>query len=87
MYIQFELSILKGAIVVIRTVLALVGGFVLVFIESYIVLVLKGYHTIEFGGMAPFLNVWAMNFFFLFAIFTHIKLWHDNKEEGHQTIF
>ena len=56
------------------------GGFVLVFIEAYIVLLVKGYHSIEFGGMGPFVSVWAMNFFFLFTIFTHIKLWADERE-------
>ncbi len=65
---------------VIRMVAAGVGGFVLVFIESYIVLLLKGYHSIEFGGIAPFISVWAMNFFLLFSIFTHIKLWLEERE-------
>lgn len=64
----------------IRMAVAGIGGFILVFLESYIVMLLKGYYTIEFGGMAPFISVWAMNFFFLFSIFTHIKLWHDNRE-------
>ncbi|MDQ0155046.1 hypothetical protein [Robertmurraya andreesenii] len=64
----------------IRTTIAGIGGFVLIFIESYIVMLLKGYSTIDFGGMAPFISVWAMNFFFLFSIFTHIKEWHNNRE-------
>lgn len=65
----------------IRIACGFVGGFVLVFVESYIVLLLKGYYTLEFGGLAPFLNVWAMNFFLLFSILTHIKIWlHDKKE-------
>lgn len=69
----------------IRMVAAGVGGFVLVFIESYIVLLLKGYHSIEFGGFAPFVSVWAMNFFLLFSIFTHIKLWHDEREASRES--
>lgn len=64
----------------IRMTAAGVGGFVLVFIESYIVMFLKGYHTIEFGGIAPFTSVWAMNFFFLFSIFTHVKMWHEERQ-------
>ncbi|MDQ0157135.1 hypothetical protein [Robertmurraya andreesenii] len=71
----------------VRTVLAFAGGFVLVFVEAYIVLIMKGYHTIEFGGLVPFLNVWVMNFFLIFTILTHIKIWYENKQEGHQTIF
>lgn len=71
----------------IRMTVAGVGGFVLVFVESYIVMFLKGYTTIEFGGMAPFLSVWAMNFFLLFTIFTHIMLWQKEKEATGQRTF
>ncbi|WP_019155814.1 hypothetical protein [Robertmurraya massiliosenegalensis] len=69
----------------IRMVAAGVGGFLLVFIESYIVLLLKGYQTIEFGGFAPFISVWAMNFFLLFSIFTHIKMWHEEREAARES--
>lgn len=65
----------------IRMTIAGVAGFLLVFVESYIVMMLKGYHTIEFGGISPFISVWAMNFFLMFAICTHFKLWHDQKQE------
>jgi hypothetical protein len=40
---------------------------------------LKGASTIEFGEMTPFINVWAMNFFFVFAIFTQVGNWFQNK--------
>lgn len=66
----------------LRIAFAGVGGFVLVFIESYIVMFLKGYQTIEFGGFSPFIGVWAMNFFLLFSIITHIKIWHEEKQEA-----
>lgn len=69
----------------IRMVAAGVGGFLLVFIESYIVLLLKGYQTFEFGGFAPFISVWAMNFFLLFSIFTHIKMWHEEREAARES--
>lgn len=74
---------------VFRTIIALVGGFVLIFVESYIVLVIKGYHSVEFGtgGWGLFISVWAMNFFLLFTMFTHVKLWLDQKEEQRQTIY
>jgi hypothetical protein len=64
---------------VIRAAVAGVVGFVLIFIESMIVMKLKGYETIEFGGLAPFINVWAMNFFFVFAILTQVTNWYENK--------
>ncbi|MBT2697482.1 hypothetical protein J7E79_08655 [Bacillus sp. ISL-40] len=64
----------------IRAAIAGVVGFVLIFIESMIVMKLKGLETIEFGGLAPFINVWAMNFFFMFAILTQLTNWYMNKE-------
>ncbi|MFJ5714386.1 hypothetical protein [Neobacillus sp. NPDC093127] len=64
----------------IRAAAAGVIGFILIFIESMIVMKLKGYVTIEFGGLAPFINVWAMNFFFVFAILTQVNNWYMNKE-------
>ncbi|MEH7504036.1 hypothetical protein V7152_18810 [Neobacillus drentensis] len=64
----------------IRATIAGVVGFVLIFIESMIVMKLKGLETIEFGGLAPFINVWAMNFFFVFAILTQVTNWYVNKE-------
>lgn len=63
----------------IRIGLASVLGFVLFYIESLIVMHLKGSQTIEFGEMAPFINIWAMNFFFVFAISTQIWNWLQNK--------
>ena len=63
----------------IRAAVAGVVGFVLIFIESMIVMKLKGYETIEFGGLAPFINVWALNFFFVFAILTQVTNWYENK--------
>jgi hypothetical protein len=63
----------------IRMAVAGVLGFVLIFIESMIVMKLKGYHGIEFGGLAPFINVWAMNFFLVFAIITQITNWYQDR--------
>lgn len=57
-----------------------VAGFVLVFIESYIVMVIKQYETIDLGGIAPFVSVWTMNFFLIFSILTHIKFWYEERE-------
>lgn len=65
----------------IRMAIAGVVGFVLIFVESIIVMKLKGYQTIEFGGIASFINVWAMNFFLVFAIVTQITNWYENREE------
>ncbi|MEH7351971.1 hypothetical protein V7150_00110 [Neobacillus drentensis] len=63
-----------------RAAVAGVLGFILIFIESMIVMKLKGYATIEYGGITPFINVWAMNFFFVFAILTQLTNWYANKE-------
>ncbi|MGJ7921240.1 hypothetical protein [Neobacillus sp. LXY-4] len=66
----------------IRMAVAGVVGFVLIFIESMIVMKFKGYQSIEFGGIAPFINVWAMNFFLVFAILTQLTNWYENREDG-----
>lgn len=63
----------------IRAAVAGVVGFILIFVESLIIMKLKGYETIEFGGLTPFINVWAMNFFFVFAILTQATNWYENK--------
>ncbi|MCL6572293.1 MAG: hypothetical protein K6T88_11510 [Bacillus sp. (in: Bacteria)] len=65
----------------IRAAVAGVIGFILIFIESMIVMKFKGLETIEFGGLAPFINVWAMNFFFVFAILTQVTNWYLNNED------
>ncbi|PLR96834.1 hypothetical protein [Bacillus sp. T33-2] len=65
----------------VRMSVAGVAGFILVFVESFIVMKLKGYYTIDFGGINPFISVWAMNFFLVFSILTHIKQWHEEREE------
>ena len=64
----------------VKAAIAGVLGFVLLFIESMIVIQLKGLETIDFGGIAPFVNVWAMNFFFVFAIISQITNWFENRE-------
>ncbi|QED48241.1 hypothetical protein [Cytobacillus dafuensis] len=56
-----------------------IGGFILIFLEVYIVMFLKGYQSIEFGGISPFISVWAMNFFLLFSILTQIMNWYDQR--------
>ena len=63
----------------ISTIFSCVIGFILIYIESMIVLKLKGVITIEFGGIQPFINVWAMNFFFVFTILTQIINWYAHK--------
>lgn len=63
----------------VRIGLAGVLGFILFYIESLIVMQFKGIPTIEFGDVASFINIWAMNFFFVFAILTQIGNWAERK--------
>jgi hypothetical protein len=72
--------ILIGGFEMVKAAVAGALGFVLLFIESMIVIKLKGLETIDFGGIAPFVNVWAMNFFFVFAILTQVTNWIENRE-------
>lgn len=65
-------------------------GFIRMYIESVITMHIKGTATIEFGGITPFINVWAMNFFFVFAILSQIGNWYENKlalEKGEHNEF
>jgi hypothetical protein len=64
----------------VRMAVAGVVGFILIFIESMIVMHFKGYETIEFGGLTPFINVWSMNFFLVFSILTQLSNWYENRE-------
>jgi hypothetical protein len=63
----------------IRAAVAGVVGFILLVIESMIVMYLKGNQTIEFGELKSFINVWAMNFFFAYAILTQITNWYQDR--------
>jgi hypothetical protein len=63
----------------LRIGLSGVLGFILMYVESLIVMKLKGTATIEFGEIAPFMSIWAMNFFFVFAILTHAGAWFQNR--------
>ena len=65
----------------LKAAVAGVIGFVLIFIESMIVMKLKDYETIQYGGITPFINVWAMNFFFVYAILSQVTKWYENKQE------
>lgn len=65
----------------VRSAVALIVGFILLCLESLLVAKLKNVQSIEFGGIGPFIGVWAMNFFMVFCILTQIKMWFDEKEE------
>ncbi len=64
----------------VRAAIAIIIGFVLVIVESSIVAELKQVQSIDFGGIGPFISVWAMNFALVFAILTEILNWFENKE-------
>ncbi|MCQ6281154.1 hypothetical protein [Bacillus sp. EB600] len=69
----------------LRIGISSVVSFILFYIESLIVMQLKGASTIEIGGMAPFINIWAMNFFFVFAILTQVGNWFQTRGLFEQT--
>lgn len=64
----------------LRTIIAGIGGFFLVFMETFLVMKLKGWHSIEIGGIAPFVSVWSMNFFLLFTMLSHAHLWYKKVQ-------
>lgn len=63
----------------VRIGLACVLSFILIIVESFIVMKFKNYVTIEFPGMYQFVSVWAMNFFLVFSILTQVKMWLENR--------
>ncbi|MDP4084762.1 MAG: hypothetical protein Q8934_09130 [Bacillota bacterium] len=63
----------------IRMAVSGVLGFILLIVESLIVMKIKGYKTIEYGELTPFINVWAMNFFFVYSILTQMINWYENR--------
>jgi hypothetical protein len=64
----------------VRAAIAIIIGFILVIVEASIVAELKQVQSIDFGGIGPFISVWAMNFTLVFAILTEITNWFENKE-------
>jgi archaellum biogenesis protein FlaJ (TadC family) len=70
----------------VRFSTALILGVVLVIVEAMIVMLIKNDNAAYLGTINQFITVWAMNFFFVYTILTHIKMWHENREEsGTQT--
>lgn len=72
-------NIHKGEHDMIRTGIAAFLSVFLLLFEGFIVIKLKGYTGIYFGDLQLLVSVLAMNFFFVFTILTHIKIWHQNK--------
>jgi hypothetical protein len=61
-------------------------GFVLIVVESFIVMTIKGYSTFQLGSINQVVGVFAMNFFLVFAILTDIKRWIENRESANPEI-
>jgi hypothetical protein len=61
---------------------AAICSFILIILESFIVMALKENSTIYFGGIEPFISIWAMNFFLAYAVLNHVKQWYQNRKEA-----
>ena len=61
---------------------AAVISFILIIVESFIVMAIKNNSAIYFGGMEAFISIWAMNFFLAYAVLNHVKLWYQNRKEA-----
>lgn len=66
----------------VRIGAAFILGFVLIIVESMIVIKLKNYSGIDLGNINLLVSVWAMNFFLVFAILTDIKIRLDNRSRN-----
>lgn len=73
----------------VRIAISFAGGLFLIFIESLIASKLTGSGPIVFDGIPSFITIWAMNFFLLFTMMTHLKFWLANrvKEDENLTTF
>ncbi|RSK26839.1 hypothetical protein EJF36_08165 [Bacillus sp. HMF5848] len=69
----------------VRTAIAFIASFVLMVLETFIVMKIKNVGGVDFGSIQNFVGVWAMNFFLVFAITTDIKLWLQEKMEDLDT--
>lgn len=59
----------------IRFAASFVLSFVLIYIQSVIVMKLNGYTEIHFGNLTQLTIVYIVNFFLVFSILTHIQPW------------
>ncbi|HJV47172.1 MAG TPA: hypothetical protein VJ824_15755 [Bacillota bacterium] len=55
-----------------RLGISILGGFVLIYLESLLVMKFNGYSSLHFATMSKFLTVWSINFFLLYSFFMTI---------------
>ncbi|MBD8071223.1 hypothetical protein [Bacillus sp. PS06] len=65
----------------LRFSISFIMGFVLIVLESMIVMKLKGYSGIDLSNIQLMVGVYAMNFFLVFCILTDVKRWLEKQEE------
>jgi hypothetical protein len=68
--------------ILFRISAAIFLGMILIIVESFIVMALKGYSTFQLGSIEQVVGVFAMNFFLVFAILTDIKRWMDKRDSA-----
>lgn len=59
----------------IRFAASTVLGFVLLYVQSLIVMKLNGYTSIQFTNLYYLALVWIVDFFIVFSILTQLKPW------------
>ncbi|WP_458414455.1 hypothetical protein ACNQFZ_06200 [Schinkia sp. CFF1] len=59
---------------------SLLLGLGLIFVEAFIVMVLKDDSTLKLGTNLQFLSVWVINILLVFSILTDIKNWLSKRE-------
>jgi hypothetical protein len=69
----------------IRSATAFLASFVLVYLQSIIVMKINGYSSIHFDNMLHLTIVWIVNFFLSFSILTHLKPWLIKKQGVQET--
>ncbi|MCH1624265.1 hypothetical protein [Fredinandcohnia quinoae] len=65
----------------VRTGAAAFLSIILLVVESFIIMKLKGYTSIYFDNINLLIGVLAMNFFFAFSILTNMKMWFEKHSD------
>lgn len=65
----------------IRAIISTFLGFVLIFIEGFIVIKVNNYTAIDFGSIQLFMMFWAINTCVIYSIFNDVGRWLENKPQ------
>ncbi|HEX7056070.1 MAG TPA: hypothetical protein VF260_02570 [Bacilli bacterium] len=63
----------------VRTAASAVLGFLLIIVQSIIVMKMDHYTSIQFTSPQHMLTIWIINFFLAYSVLTQITIWMANR--------